>query len=426
MSASFDAKSSMFQEKRRYAQLLVASLIFLIALAIRILFVLLFKADIPEHGDAWYYLKIAENLLDGQGYHEGNLVAYRPPLFPFFVASIQYLFGATIQSVRIVQAVVGAIICVLIFYTGRIVGGVRAGIIAAILSISYPPLVFYSAEILSENLFIMLALLAVFCVLVSRSSPLARWQILAGVCFGLSALTREVGLFMLLGSLAWYLINGKNLMLVLRSWSVIALFAVLTISPWTIRNYFHFSTLVPISTNTGIIFYMGNNPSATGDFQWIVPPGATWNKSSPNGYYEIEANRLGLKAGMHFIAEQPTTFLQLTLKRFWLMVMPPYHNIDSNTSVLELVYRLVWLSIYIVIFLPGIIVSPIVLYKQYKVLSLFYIMILMLLLPHFFTIANFRYQLPIIPFAAVLAAMVWAKLLPAKVSWASVFRKSNM
>lgn len=426
MSVSFDAKSSLFQVKGWHAKLLAAGLVFVIAIATRILFVLLFKADVPEYGDAWYYLKLSENLLNGQGYKEGNLMAYRPPLFPLFITGIQYLFGTTVEAVRIVQAVVGAIVCVLIFYMGWIIGGARAGIIAGMLSIIYPPLIFYSTQILSENLFIFLTLLAVLCVSVSGSNPHARWRILAGVCFGLSALTREVGLFVAFGTLAWYLLNQGNILLGFGKWLIIVLFALLTISPWTLRNYLNFRTLVPISTNTGINFYIGNNPAATGTFQWVVPPSATWNKPSPNGYYEIEANRLGLKAGMRFIAEQPTAFLQLTLKRFGLMVIPPYQNIDNNTSALEFVYRLIWLFMYIVIFVSGIIVSPIMLYKQYRNLSLLYITIFILLLPHVFTVANFRYQLPIMPFAIVLAAMVLAKLLPEKLKCAPIFSKGNI
>jgi hypothetical protein len=69
--------------------------------------------------------------------------------------------------------------------------------------------------------------------------------------------------------------------------AVIMAFAV--VAPWSIRNYRVFDAFVPISTNGGGVFYLANNPLATGHYTDIGEPDLTAPKSD-----EVLWNRTGI------------------------------------------------------------------------------------------------------------------------------------
>jgi glucose-6-phosphate-specific signal transduction histidine kinase len=64
-------------------------------------------------------------------------------------------------------------------------------------------------------------------------------------------------------------------MLVAQGALVVAL-ALLTVSPWTLRNHREMGAYVLVSTNGGITLLTGNNDSARGDFT----PTTRWSTSS--------------------------------------------------------------------------------------------------------------------------------------------------
>lgn len=382
----------------------VAAAVFVAALVLRVAFLAMSEANVTE-GDPKFYLEIAENLRAGEGYREGHLLAYRPPAFPAFIAGVQSLFGEELLRLRLAQSVLGALLCVLILALGWRLGGLRVGVLAAGFAACYPPLVRISSEILSENLFLCLLLGALYCLLRSRDGHRLPWQLGAGVLFGLAALTREVGLVVLLATLIWQVLERRSLSAGLANWAMVLITCLLVVSPWTVRNYQQFERLVPVSTNGGINFYMGNNPQATGEFRWAIAPGARWNQPSPKGALELEAGRLGFEAGLEFIESEPLRFVSLSLKRAWIMLGPAY-AVEAGQSAPELIYRLVWFAMYCALFAFGLVGALFLLASPYRnPCLLLYLAVLALMAPHVITVANPRYQLPIVPLLVLLSAM---------------------
>jgi 4-amino-4-deoxy-L-arabinose transferase-like glycosyltransferase len=387
-------------------QLLLMLLIFLLALSLRLVYIFLFEAEITPYDDPWFFLRTAQNLTDGGGYHEVNLLAYRPPLYSYFIAGVFSLFGRNVDAVRLVQALLAGVMCAAIFLIGSKFISLRVGTLASFFCAVYPLMIHYSVQVWAEQLFTYLIVLATLTFLLSLEKPSFLWRGLTGILLGLSSLTREAGLPVLFGFLLWFIITERNLWISLKRWWIIALLTLMVIAPWTIRNYRTFGAFVPISTNGGINFYMGNNPEATGTFRWVVPPGARWNEASPRGLYEIQASQLGYRYGWQFIREHPGKFVELIAKRFYYLLRPPVWTIDIGESLAETTLKLVWLVMYIPLFILALIIGPFFIRPFPKVLLLFFILLFMLALPYLVTFSATRFSVPLAPFMALIAAVV--------------------
>lgn len=379
-------------------------IIFVLALVLRLAFIGMFDVDMAPGDDSWHKNQVALRLINGEGYNHGHIKAYQPPLFQLMVAGIYLTFGESISLVRIIQAFIGAAVCLLLFYIGREMGSEIIGLVAGLVVAVFPQMVRYSVEFWSETLFVFLMLAGVYAVIRAEKSSPILWRSIAGVSFGLSALTREAGLILLFALLVWYLLVHRSIRAALARWSVVVLFAVLVISPWTIRNYTVFKTFVPISSNGGVNFHIGNNPQATGGFEWRLPPGAKWDVASPNGEAELEASVLGYRAGLRFIADNPLRFAELTAKRICLLFCPPVVNISLDAPLSKLLFRLAWIAMYFLLLVFSLAALRYIRGQRGRLWALFYLFILSQSLPYFITFVGSRYQLPLVPLMALMAA----------------------
>jgi 4-amino-4-deoxy-L-arabinose transferase-like glycosyltransferase len=124
-------------------------MIAVVALAVRIGFVIVVDPAVPELGDASAYHLLAENLSDGRGYirpFDDMLLALErptaeyPPLFPVLLAVPAKLGGHSVETQRLFLAFLGTATVVLIGLLGRRVGGRAVGLVAAAFAALYPML----------------------------------------------------------------------------------------------------------------------------------------------------------------------------------------------------------------------------------------------------------------------------------------------
>ncbi len=198
--------------------------------------------------------------------------AYRPPAYPYLLAGVQTVggwlgLGAVIAG-RIFQAMLGTLLVALIGLLARRVGGRRVALIALGLAAIDLPLILVGGTLISETLFVTLALGALCAALVHRERRGGwRWLVLAGVLTGLAALTRTNGLVLLLPvallarSPRW-----------LASTAVLVGCALLTVAPWTVRNAVLLGHFVPVSTETGGTLVGTYNPTSYAERR----PPANW------------------------------------------------------------------------------------------------------------------------------------------------------
>lgn len=235
----------------------IGLIIFLAAMAIRILFLYLNYgpiAKIPSSAIAAPdgYLTVAESLLAGQGFsqHSASIPftftpqAERLPLYPLFIASLVYVFK-NYQSVLIAQIILASVIPILGWrisqYFTKHPGVNWAVAIALILE---PLSVYFSAILIAEILFTLLFLAALLYFLRYLKNLGYHDIILSGIYLGLATLTRPTVQYLpILFSLfiLWQFKNEFSKKIARQLTLFIGIF-FLILSPWLYRNYIVFNT----------------------------------------------------------------------------------------------------------------------------------------------------------------------------------------
>jgi 4-amino-4-deoxy-L-arabinose transferase-like glycosyltransferase len=181
---------------------------------------------------------------------------FYPPLYPYFIAVLFALFQ-TLQAVKWAQVVVGALLIPAVGRVGGRAFGARVGLLAAAIAAFYPELVWFAAHFWSETLFLTLLWWAIERLVASDARGSARAAAAAGLLWGLAILTRETILYLTPLAAAWLAwsarprADGKR-----AAWFLLC--AVLTVAPWTLRNWSAFRAFVPVSTSGGLALFQGN------------------------------------------------------------------------------------------------------------------------------------------------------------------------
>ncbi|MBN1594053.1 MAG: glycosyltransferase family 39 protein [Candidatus Coatesbacteria bacterium] len=254
--------------------------IFLIALCVRVVYVLLFPA-LPYNIDAAEYVILGQNLADGEGfcYQPGHPTAYRLPFYPLLLALIFSLFGNdAFTAVAILECFIGALTAFAMYYTAALfIKRSRPAAIVALIVALYPPLIKLTFKFMTENVFALLVVLSVFFMYRALTDPPSKAAaVLAGVAIGMSLLTRPT-----LGPLVvilpvWALLArgqhwGKPKAKLVRV-SLIMGIAVLCMVPWIVRNAITMKAFIPFDTHGGAtIWYQHNSLSPDGYFWSALP-----------------------------------------------------------------------------------------------------------------------------------------------------------
>jgi len=273
--------------------------IFLFALIIRLGYVLLFSGGLKyiDSPDSIEYNNYAVNLIDGNGYRNGEMRSFRPPGYPFFLAGIYILFGHSYPAVKIIQVVLSAFTCVIIFLIGSEIGGRRIAVFSGFYSCIFYSLFEMSSHVLSETLFTFLLCISILFFLKMDKSLF--YKIGAPVFLGLATLTRSSTLIFPFFIFIWFVMKyplkkaAVNFLL-----TAVIFFGILT--PWTIRNYMVHHAFVPIHIQAGLVFWGANNPIAGGKWN---EHGPNWEKYSQMS--ELEKDNGYFKEGLTWLKSQP-------------------------------------------------------------------------------------------------------------------------
>ena len=256
--------------------------IFLVALLHRgLCFALLHEHPLFAHPvvdgalhDAW-----ARRIAAGDWLGQGPDDVFKPPLYPYWLAAIYALLGRQVQIVQWLQLLLGALSCVLVAVLGGRLLGRGAGILAGLISALYAPYVFFELQLLTPALSIFLNLIAVL-LLTARVGKGGRFacDFGAGAVLGLSAGVRPDVIVPAALVILHQVIRGPRV-----SWRgplgrifCIAIAFVGVVLPIILRNYHLTNSLIPISSNAGINFYVGNATSSNGTK--AVPVGLYWER----------------------------------------------------------------------------------------------------------------------------------------------------
>lgn len=215
--------------------------------------------------DSLEYLSWARSIASGE--LRWPVLPTHAPGYPFFLGGLLALFNGSVTVARIVQAVLGAVLCVVVALLGKRLFGPRAGIAAGLLLALYAPLAYIEVSLLAEGVFVLLLVLALASLLSpwrdTRPIPTAA---VAGALLGLAALMRATALALVPALLLVLLLDrrwGDTRRRGLAAAAMVAACLVLVV-PVTIKVSRVAGSFVPLQAFGGLNFYMGNDPTGNG------------------------------------------------------------------------------------------------------------------------------------------------------------------
>lgn len=205
--------------------------------------------------DAADYERHALSIAEGEGFGSSQYApgpsAFRPPVYPAALAAVDVV-GGDRTAKRLLGVIFGVVSVVLIFLIADRLWNRRTAIVAGGIAAVFPPLVFLNLSLLSEALFVPLALAAVLTTLEYRADGRWRWLVITGLLCGLAILTRTAGAPLALAlALGVWTARPRFSRTALMAPAVLVLVAVLTLAPWVIRNTITFDRWVGLSTAGG-------------------------------------------------------------------------------------------------------------------------------------------------------------------------------
>jgi hypothetical protein len=212
--------------------------IFVLSLIVRLIY-LLTKPLAWSHelrfGDEPLYHGLAINLLFRNGYtFKGEPCIYPPPLYSMFIALIYHIFGISPPAVRVVQTILGSLLCMLLSLWAAKIWGKKAGIFVGVFFAFNYTFVRMPFFLRSENLYFFLFITATMITWYLRVVN-QRWKsisVLSGILWALSVLTREIAKPIAYLIILWIALYSN--------WrkSVLLLITMLIVTfPWSIRNH---------------------------------------------------------------------------------------------------------------------------------------------------------------------------------------------
>ena len=264
--------------------------------------------------DGAAYLKLANQLLAGQGYGGEQARAYWPPGLAFALVPLLAAFESS------TALLVFALVTYLIASWGMLRLGEQVRLEAwvvwplAVLAV-WPTHVLMSG--LPEKELIVIALLPWILWAALKTTSRLSYALLAGVLVG--AVTLVQPSFQLLPFFAMVLaaLYGAPLLRLLPALGLSLLGAAIVIAPWTYRNHVVLGQTVLVSTNGGSNLYRANNELATGGYVQV-------GKVDVEALPELESDRVGKELAVEWIRENPKEFLQLTAAR--VLLFPGDHS----------------------------------------------------------------------------------------------------
>jgi hypothetical protein len=409
--------------------------IFLLALVVRVAVGLGTESwRVPPEDDHWAFGyemgRIAGSLAAGHGFayptDPPQPTAWMAPVYPIILAAIFRSFGIfSPESALVVlgaQAVVSALSCVLLFILATQFFDRSVSRMSAVLLTFYPASIHFAVlKIWATTFSTTLLILLVVLFIRNSRTPSALSSGSIGACCGLAALLDPVLMSVCAALVVWMIcVWARHHRGGVTSLTLLLAFAVLTITPWTLRNYFLFDRLVPIKSNFGHELLIGNHPTSNG----LLPEEMSGIERSVRGYTsplpdipmssdeiaaydemnEAETNRQYLMRGLENVAHDPTGFLIRSLHRFirfWTLVRLPGDLLEGFSHV-----------VYFMVLVSAIHGIRVALKRRCSGLPLLIVLAVYPIAYYVTVVGLYRYRFPVEPFLIVFSAVALTDLMP--------------
>lgn len=406
-----------------------------LALLVRLVFLVLshrYEDRVHSYWLSWGLeaLMVAHSLATGHGFAHGFphypfVTGWVAPVYPWLLAYGEILFGLREHKLLIfgqaINIICSALTCYPIYYLGKKLLGAKLGLASAWLWAFLPGAILMPIAWIWDQSLSALILACLLCYtywLRESSSPL-HWSAY-GLLWSVAALTNPTLCILLpfLGMWLWFQ-RHKNSLPSAALLARAALFFVLAVLPWTIRNYFELGGLTFIKSNFGVELWLGNNP----DVKYVY----TSQHHPMEDYREYKLlvltnetvySHLKQRDAIAFIRNNPKTFMILCSHRFvdtWAGVFDSFLTSYMKSLQLRRIFVLST-AIFSLLGFAGLFLA--LRTKPLEFLPLAFC-VLLFPIPYYVTHSSLRYRHPIDPVLTILAVFVIARLL-------SLFRRRKI
>lgn len=413
-----DAKPTTFPASR--ADMAFSLAICALAFSVRLLYLSQIES-IPLFyylaGDARSYDEWAQQIASGDWL--GQEVFYQAPLYPYFLALLQLFCGRDLWLIRVIQIVLGAASCVLLYWAGRCFFSRAAGVAAAIMLALYAPAIFFDALIQKTVLDVFLISLLLF--LLSRARQKAHWSqwLATGAVLGLLGLSRENALVWVVVLVAWIWLyfNDRRFQMRLRWMAIFLTGLIMVLLPVGMRNLNIGGEFTLTTSQMGPNFFIGNNPVADGTYA-PLRPGHGDPKFERQDATELaeqaldrnlspgEVSRYWFGRAWGYISAHPQQWLTLMGKK-WLMVWNVRELEDADDFYLyqhgSPLLKGLGAAGHFGILAPLAAMGCLLTWRQWRRLWVLHGLLLSMALSVAFFYVFARYRFPMIPLLALLA-----------------------
>lgn len=285
--------------------------ILFIALLLRLLWAMAAVPIVPV-SDCNAYDTFAQNLANGYGYGwtSTSLTAYWPPGTSFVYSIFYRLFGHTYVPIIILNLLLGITIIWCSMQLAERWFNQQVAWLTGLLLTLWPVTIQFTTVLSSELLFTALFLVAMV-IWLNESTPLWLRALLVGLILAAAGYVRSATLFIPFLLLLFRWVNTREILRSIAAIIVVFVVMSLLIAPWSIRNTQLYGQFVLMSTNTGVAFWIGNNPKASGGHM-DVPPEINEKTVGMN----LAQRSAYLKAiAVAYIKQEPLKFVTRTFKK---------------------------------------------------------------------------------------------------------------
>lgn len=258
-----------------------AALVFLIALALRVTAAVVL-GDLPisrtPQLDSAAYVSWARALVAEPSFWPEY--PEHAPGYPIFMAAILAVSSGSLMAVRIAQALLGAIGCVL---TARVAARTltpKAFLPAGLLQAAYGPLIYIDTALLGESLLVFFLILTLD---LATSARTRRHWIVCGLALGAAIVVRPTAI-VLLPAFAIVIAIRHSKADALKLAAALTAGTLILVAPVVIQNW-RVTGIPMVQAYAGLNVYLGNRPAGTGTADARL--GGEWDA------LEGEASRFG-------------------------------------------------------------------------------------------------------------------------------------
>ncbi len=284
-------------------------------------------------GDSRAYDEWARRIAGGEWV--GRDVFYQAPLYPYLLGAFYSIAGRDLFAVRIAQAILGSLSCVLLGLAGWRLFSKKVGIIAGLGLALYAPAIFADALVQKSVLDTLFVCVTLWLLAGLIAGPQTRWSwFWMGVAMGGLSLTRENALVFVGVTLVWALagprVPAPSRRTRVATAAMLVLGLALVLLPVAVRNSVVGGGFYLTTSQFGPNFYIGNNARADGTYMSLrsgrgspeyeredataLAEAATGRRLSPAGvssYWTEEA--------LSFVRSDPFAWLNLLGRKFALL-----------------------------------------------------------------------------------------------------------